>query len=511
MPTVIILDTSLSMCRPVQMADVSEPYQFRNLAVHGLTSLLDYMNINCKLEFVAFMTFSSYRETIVPFTRDFDNIKGTLIQLEYYDRARIKKALEGVQSLIMEEWGAGVPCQVILVTDGLLGPEIDSLKADIENYFTATEKGMDDNSFPLPFPFPCKLHVTCIANSSDPCLQAALPTYQKLIDINGNGGQVFIPDGLLSFKSVQGIFMKLADLYYKPFHGVLHCGNLTSNVSLSPPPEPFCKHRDFDIVKAEMSTDIVICGFISITDVASPPSHSRHLVLPLQSCKEETKPPVIKLENCENTDDESANEDGKQPSFCVLLHGSLKVEGMVAICHLGGDWYGMLYSWADSKKKSNLMLSAFEPGNEVIPWLGSFGNLGPVETFTRLPSSEVPTLPIKPSEKRSYAQNCVVWIKQSGLQADIQKILRHARKLPEKTQNFYKELNRLRRAALSFGFYELLDGMATILDRECTLLPGSAHPDAALQLTHCANALRNGSDDYNTPLVPLRTKLSSDD
>lgn len=26
------------------------------------------------------------------------------------------------------------------------------------------------------------------------------------------------------------------------------------------------------------------------------------------------------------------------------------------------DWYGMMYSYADSKKKSSLMLSVFEPG-----------------------------------------------------------------------------------------------------------------------------------------------------
>jgi len=26
------------------------------------------------------------------------------------------------------------------------------------------------------------------------------------------------------------------------------------------------------------------------------------------------------------------------------------------------DWFGMMYSFADSKKKSNLMLSIFEPG-----------------------------------------------------------------------------------------------------------------------------------------------------
>lgn len=509
MPTVIVLDTSLSMCRPVPMADVPEPFYFRNLAVHGLTHFLDYMNGNFKLEFAALMSFNSNRDALVPFTRDFDSIKVAIMNLEYYDRARLKTALEGVQSLIMEEWGAGVPCQVLLVTDGLLGIEVEILKSDIENYYAATEKGTEDFNFLLPFPFPCKLHVACIASSTDPSLQNSLPIYQKLIEINGDGGQVFVPEGQLNFKSIQTMFTKIADLYYKPFHGILHCGHLTSNISLSPPPEPFCKTYDFDTVKAEMSTDIVICGFISIADVSSPPSHSRHLVLPIQTCKEEPKLPVIKVENPEVTDDDSANEDGKQPSFCVLLHGSLKVEGMVALCHLGGDWYGMLYSWADSKKKSNLMLSAFEPGPDIIPWLGNFKNLGPIDTNSP-PSDSNNPFPIKPPEKRSYAQNCVVWIKQSGLQADIQKILRHARKLPEKTQNFYKELNRLRRAALSFGFYELLDGMATILDRECTLLPGSAHPDAALQLTHCANALRSGNKDYNTPILPLRTKFSMD-
>lgn len=47
----------------------------------------------------------------------------------------------------------------------------------------------------------------------------------------------------------------------------------------------------------------------------------------------------------------------------------------------------------------------------------------------------------------------------------LQKILRHARKLPEKSLHFYKELNRLKRAALCIGFYELLEGCAAIFDR----------------------------------------------
>lgn len=53
MPTVLALDVSLSMSRPVQMADCAEEYQRRNLAIHGIETLVDYMTQNCKLEFTS--------------------------------------------------------------------------------------------------------------------------------------------------------------------------------------------------------------------------------------------------------------------------------------------------------------------------------------------------------------------------------------------------------------------------------------------------------------------------
>ena len=59
-------------------------------------------------------------------------------------------------------------------------------------------------------------------------------------------------------------------------------------------------------------------------------------------------------------------------------------------------------------------------GLEVIPWLGNFTKLGPIDP-NMLPSDSENPFPVKPTEKRSYAQNCVVWIKQSGLQ--VNKIL----------------------------------------------------------------------------------------
>uniref|UniRef100_A0A2M4BGK3 Integrator complex subunit 14 n=1 Tax=Anopheles marajoara TaxID=58244 RepID=A0A2M4BGK3_9DIPT len=179
-------------------------------------------------------------------------------------------------------------------------------------------------------------------------------------------------------------------------------------------------------------------------------------------------------------------DDVNRESVCVLLHGALKVENMAALVLLGEGWYGFIYSYADGKKKSNLMLNVLPPGNDVVPWLGDLRYLGTLEDA--LPG-ENPSFPIK-AEKRSYSQNIVVWIRQAGLQSDIQKVLRHAKKLPEKTQQFYKELNRLRRAALSLGFVELLEGLAHIFEREMTTLPMSASPDCALQLRHAASELR---------------------
>lgn len=90
---------------------------------------------------------------------------------------------------------------------------------------------------------------------------------------------------------------------------------------------------------------------------------SRHLILPGSiSQKQDANPNEIDL-----TDD-NAIDEGSTPSFCVLLHGALKVETMAALVTVGENWFGFVYSWADSKKKSNLMLTILTPGSDVIPW-----------------------------------------------------------------------------------------------------------------------------------------------
>ena len=55
----------------------------------------------------------------------------------------------------------------------------------------------------------------------------------------------------------------------------------------------------------------------------------------------------------------------------------------------------------------------------MIPWLGNLNNLAPVTDFSESPYGEdnnKTPFPVKPPDRRSYAQNCVVWIKPAGLQ-----------------------------------------------------------------------------------------------
>ncbi|XP_048887206.1 integrator complex subunit 14 isoform X2 [Brienomyrus brachyistius] len=490
MPTVVMMDVSLSMTRPV-VVESSEEFQRKNLAIHGLTMLFEHMATNYRLEFTALLAFSSLWELMVPFTRDYNTLQEALNNLEDYDKTCLESALQGVSNIVQQEWGSGCPCQVVLVTDGSLGIGRGSLRHSLQ---TIKQRG-DDKKFPLPFLFPSKLYVMCIASAEELQYGDALENLEQLLNLNGGEGQIFTMEGPLCLKNVQSMFGKLIDQAYSPFHAVLRCGNLSSDVQVFPRPEPVQLDEEVDPAPRTILTDLEIVGFIEIGDISSPPVLSRHLVLPIAVNKDVDELGAGAPDDMEE-DSSSTQMAGKSPNFCVLLHGSLKVEGMVALVQLGPDWFGMLYSQADSKKKSNLMMSLFEPGSEPLPWLGKIPQLGPTSDAAENPYGEDDSkspFPLQPKNKRSYAQNVTVWIKPSGLQTDVQKILRNARKLPEKTQTFYKELNRLRKAALAFGFWELLKGVADLLERECTLLPDTAHPDAAFQLSHAAQQLKLAS------------------
>lgn len=350
---------------------------------------------------------------------------------------------------------------------------------------------------------------------------------------------------------------KLCDANFKPYEVILKCGGyfrLECPVLLWPPPQPYqapnTENGKSSGNSLTLASKLEICGYLALTDIGSPSSLSRHLIIPKverekpsrrSSDKSGTaskisteKSPKLDVNNVnyefeklekdirdfytkevKDAESDAATEDGEKvplgaptvlnemqkESMCVLLHGALKVENLAALVLLNDNWYGFIYSYADTKKKSNLMLNILPPGNYVIPWLGDLQMLGFVED---LMPGENSAFPVK-ADKRSYSQSCVVWINRISLQSDIQKVLRHAKKMPEKTQHFYKELNRIRRAALSVGFVELLEAMATLFDKEAINLAAvNANPECTIQLKHASIELRKPSNrDLKVSIVPV--------
>ena len=76
MPTLILLDVSLSMARGWRetsgdAAQSQTRSNVLNLATIGITTLLDFFSQSCKLEYVSLLQYSSLWEALVPFTRDY--------------------------------------------------------------------------------------------------------------------------------------------------------------------------------------------------------------------------------------------------------------------------------------------------------------------------------------------------------------------------------------------------------------------------------------------------------
>lgn len=76
--------------------------------------------------------------------------------------------------------------------------------------------------------------------------------------------------------------------------------------------------------------------------------------------------------------------------------------------------------------------------------------------------------------------------------------------MQEKMPIFYKELNKVRKAALSFGFYDLFEGLAQMLNRELNSPSTANNPEVLLELQHCITCLRLPEfKDFRKDIVPF--------
>ena len=85
------------------------------------------------------------------------------------------------------------------------------------------------------------------------------------------------------------------------------------------------------------------------------------------------------------------------------------------------------------------------PGEKAVPWLGSFENLAPPRDFDVSPyggaadGDRSSPFPVKTDCQPSYASvPTTAWNRETAAQTDVHRVLRLAKKLPDKAPAFYK-------------------------------------------------------------------------
>ena len=334
MPTVVLLDRSLSMRRPASRE--SSEHTRHSLACKGLEWFFGYIGECFPVEYTCLLSFSSTCDVVVPFTRNYAQLKEKLADISMQDRTDIHNALVAMVEVMVGEWGAFAPCQAVLVTDGTPG---------VRHQDSAHRK------LTLTLPFPCQLYVVCVAMREELAQPLWSTRMQRLCETTGvTLSEVFIPSAPLNAESVQDVFKQLARLHFKPWSGTLKCGHLQSAVGLSPPPHVY--KSKFDIVitserkypklderfsNLRYPRELAIGGFLNTNSIPAPPLYARHFVLDPEiddrNLESRLFSPGRGGSSPEKRISESADESQK-PSFRVLLHGSLKCESKAALIKL---------------------------------------------------------------------------------------------------------------------------------------------------------------------------------
>ena len=333
MPTVVVLDSSLSMKCPV---DRNAPNSASHLtiAVDGITWFFDYLAEKFPLEYTAILTCSSVCKLLASFSRDYQKLKAKLEGIAVFDKTDLRLAISTAVEVVISEWGAFVPCQIIVVTDGKPGM--------IRSVRGASAKA-------LLIPFPCQLHVIALADSEELTKRNTVGVLCNSLGISPM--DIVRPSGALSADSVVKLFKQYAEKYFVPYHGKLICGELLSKISLSP--SPLMHMSNCNIVVGHNATyaklagltskfpaELNVCGFLDVCNIHAPPVLSKHLILdedPILSDPESDATVAAKPSKQKKVENGTSGEsnESKRPSFRVLFHGSLKINNLLAVIQLG--------------------------------------------------------------------------------------------------------------------------------------------------------------------------------
>eukprot|EP00051_Salpingoeca_urceolata_P001867 m.44730 g.44730 ORF g.44730 m.44730 type:complete len:462 (+) comp11730_c0_seq1:173-1558(+) len=430
MPTLIMLDCSLSMARRVPAscgvgsAESAVPTTRFDLAKAAVQALLDYLLATLPWEYCALASFSSSCRVLEDFSTEANylEMKRQLSLLGIEDKTLIDVALSTASKAIQDHFGRETPCQLVLVTEA---------------------RGLQGSTFSseLVFPFPVKLQVIALSHPADQADHTALRTLASR-----NSGGLYEIDVSQGSSGIAAAISQLTSDHFRPFDGTLEFGALASPVRLYPPPSSLAGFGTMALPSC-----LRVVRFIASKDLASPAILSRHVVVPPH-----TQSDAVKI---------------SAPDFRVVLYTALRQQEAVALVDLGASWTGLLHCWTESKK-NNLVLSVLKPGWQM-PWIDAPDAL----SFLSLDKAQVVQLATHFSYSSEWPKEHAL-ITPQVLQSDLQRALRYARQIANKREGFFKEMNKLRSMIATYGMTSLHAEVAALL-REEIAKQEAADSDAA--------------------------------
>lgn len=180
-----------------------------------------------------------------------------------------------------------------------------------------------------------------------------------------------------------------------------------------------------------------------------------------------------------NNSSADMSQIGNEPHFAPLLHATLKMmAGKVLLISVALNWLAYVEAVEDSKtkKRSCLVLNLFPQGPALAPGLPAV-----------LEAEEAQSLGEDLPSYASAGSANSIWSSSEAVQGEIGRILRIARRLPDKCDMFYKELNKFRFHALSSCNLVALGFMVDVLERECQHASDVA---AAAELSNVVSQIR---------------------
>ncbi|MFH4977468.1 hypothetical protein AB6A40_004177 [Gnathostoma spinigerum] len=267
----------------------------------------------------------------------------------------------------------------------------------------------------------------------------------------------------------------VSELYPSDVH-TLTCGMLRVPIEIIPPHYESVWDETIDIV-----------GFVKLSNLHNAPLIDYRYVVERKGSKPKSKDPAA----------------GADEGLVSLICSGLATEESVAICHLSGEQYGALSASRDADSDCmRLIIQVFPEGIDAGLWKPDFTKL--TAKLSLNPEKEKDSydicIPAEQYATASYAHTQrTCWNDVYGIQADIQKVLRLLKKIPDRLPQFYAEVNRLRLHACAIAADEILDVIITKLAEEGATL---ASPLIKKHCDHVCHKMREGGLQNVEEIVP---------